>query len=476
MAWTSNGVDSNGDLKNDLRNASLAFQKNHFDLVGQPHSAQKPADPVFQYGGRIDDSNLVAPVLWYPGSYIHTEFFGTSVRAVFSDYKSQEPQKIYCEIDSNIVNTIFVEPGEMLDTVLLADNLEESFHEIVITKALGPGSGSNGLRFLGLIPANDTAVRKALIPDLNIEFFGSSIVAGAGSDCEGDGNCGEINAANSFANILGRMMNARVHNNSLKNLALLDGTGNYMDGKAGLESIYDKKIPVEGNGIYFRVWETEKFIPDLLIFNMGEMDEYEPENKAFEDTVLWKERYKYIIRDLVNDYGEDVKIILCPGNNFAENAAKYSRSVVEELTRDGYSIWYYRFGIDVGGYPGREQHQAMAEELFDFIKSEGILEDENKNPYYDLTISTEEFDSKVDFIQIFPDRGGSGKKLIIINEKEFFQASFSLVNLSGAILNEKIIPVDHGRTSLELNVVESGIYIVKLSGNGVYVSRKIVLN
>lgn len=34
MAWTSNGVDSNGDLNNDLRTATLSFQSKHPDLVG----------------------------------------------------------------------------------------------------------------------------------------------------------------------------------------------------------------------------------------------------------------------------------------------------------------------------------------------------------------------------------------------------------------------------------------------------------
>ncbi len=388
QAWTSNGVDSNGDLDNNLREATITFKNRHFDLIDHPHSASNPSDPYFNYGGRIDFSNVFAPTMYYGGSYVQVKFAGTSLKAIFSDYKSKVPLEIHFVIDSTAVDQTLPQ-GASRDTLEVISGLKDTLHELTIAKAEGPGAGSFGLQFHGLVLDNDTAIFPAEKPNLKIEVFGDSFTGGVGSGCIGTyGDCGNNNAWYSYANILAREMNARIHNNGIGGLAVMDNTGWYQSKTTGLETTYDKLIPTHENGLSYADWDFSAYTPDLVLFAMGVNDEYDPNETAFADTTRWKSAYKSDIRDLVNHYGEDVKIIVAPGNLYAKKAYKYSESLVKEMKSQGYNIWFYRYSFEVNAHPNKAEHEAMAKELKQFILDKEILNYPGKNPIlYELKIN-----------------------------------------------------------------------------------------
>lgn len=400
MAWTSNGVDGNGDLNNNLRDATLTFLSNHFELVGKKHSASNPGDPNFNYIGRIDRRNILQPAMQYAGNYIHTKFGGTSLKVVLSSIRSKKDQDVLFVIDSLDPIEYKLSKSAIHETIDVAMDLTDTIHELYIAKLEGPGTGAFGLEFNGLVIDNDTAIYSTTEPDLKIEVYGDSFTEGVGGDCiENDGDCGNNNAWYGYANVLARKLNARIHNNGIGGLAVLDNTGWYQSKTTGFETTYDKLIPTNENGNKYIDWDFSDYTPDLMIFAFGINDQY---TNGFEDTVKWKITYKALIRELVNHRGEDVKILVSPGNINTTEAYRYSKSVVREMKNLGYSIWYHQYSFELSAHPNRSEHALMAQELYDFIQTEEILGDTNKNPrLHDVLI-----DIQNGHVEIVPDKDG----------------------------------------------------------------------
>lgn len=475
QAWTSNGVDSNGDLNNDLRRATLKFQQNHFNLVQQPHDAGNPADPAFFYAGRIDFSNMLTPVIYYAGSYIHTRFGGTTLKAVFSDHQSKVPLKIHFVIDSAQTITKTLELGAVKDTLTIFENLTDTIHSLYIAKVDGPGAGAFGLKFHGLILDHDTALFTPEQPKLKIEIFGDSFTEGVGSECETNGDCGKNNGWNSYGNRLARKMNAIIYNNGIGGLAVLDNTGWYQSKTTGLETTYDKLIPIIENGLNYKNWNLNNYTPDLLIFAMGVNDEYDPLETAFADTTRWKKAYKYVIQDLVNHYGEDVKIVIAPGNLNAQKAYSYSESVVNELKALGYSIWFYRYSFEVDEHPDKEEHIKMADELYEFITTKKIIEDTNKNPYIDLSTNLYPGQENNNFKNIYHTIIESNQLVTLTTTQHPLHTNVIIYNTLGEFIDKKKVTLNQEKTKIKLPALEPGMYIVSIQSNNLKIAQRIVV-
>lgn len=336
------------------------------------HNAGDPFDSAYNYVGRVDFSNSKGPAMYYAGSYIHTRFKGRSLKAVFSDDKSKIPLRLMFILDDTIIIKKELQLGAESDTLYIIEGLTDSIHDLYISKTDGPGAGAYGLCFNGLILDDNSQIYKPDIPNLRIEIFGDSFTEGVGSECKGDGDCGKNNGWFSYANRMAREVGAVLYNNGIGGLAVMDSTGWYQNKTTGLQTTYNKLIPTNENGLQYKEWDFRSFIPDIVILAMGVNDEYDPYTRAFKDTALWKDTYKKIILNLLEDYGAGTRIIIAPGNLRAEKAYIFSESIVEELKHDGYAAWFFRYSFELDAHPDSYEHIRMAHELADFIMKERI--------------------------------------------------------------------------------------------------------
>ena len=325
--------------------------------------------------GRIDLSDPSAPVFYYAGSYMVACFQGASLQAVFSDegaWNEYGNQVGFIIDDCELVVHQLVK-GVTHQRVEIAAGLPEGEHNLVITKLQGPGNGRGSLTLhdLALDPGKNLLLPSAL-PRFKIEVYGDSITEGEGAACpDGTNDCGSLAGNNgwlSYTNTLARHLDCQVHNLGIGGLAVRDETGWYEDGHTGLETTYDKLNPW---GAGKTQWDFSHYSPDLVIMALGVNDQ---SKGGFTDLPLWKETYKRIVRDIHARHGGGVLPFLfaVPPINVHE-AYQNVAQVATELKAEGLSTLFYCYGFEANGHPNRSQSARMAQELYEFISSQGLV-------------------------------------------------------------------------------------------------------
>ncbi|MCF8363261.1 MAG: hypothetical protein K9G70_11640 [Prolixibacteraceae bacterium] len=325
--------------------------------------ADDPTNPYsacYSIKGRYHTERNDGPVLCYAGSYITVRFEGTSLKAKFRDFDSQNPQKIGFIIDSTDI--IYKTLDQNADSVFnVGQNLKDTLHELTVFRLHDPGNGSGGLQFKGLILDEGKAVYP--LPHeyaMKIEFYGDSFTAGSES-----GDDGQNNGWFSFPNYCGRILNAEIHNNGISGLAVMDSSGWYQDHTTGLQTTFNKSDPSLNDGSY-REWDFSLFKPDIVVFGFGINDNYGKPD-VFENPGKWKSAYKELIMKITDIHGkDDTKIILHPAN-IPNKAYDYGPELVEELNLEGYDVHWFRFSFDIDKHPTKEMSEQMGNELAGFI-------------------------------------------------------------------------------------------------------------
>lgn len=330
--------------------------------VQQPADPANPFHPHYKISGRTDFDREGGPVLYYPGSYIHVYFEGTSLQATFTDIDSFNDQNIGFIINHNepIYYTL---QKNTTQTFEVASGLQDTIHSLYIFKLDNPGNDVFGLQFNGLMLDEG----KSVFPgddhyNLKLEFYGDSFTAGSQS-----GPNGEDNGWYSFANVCARILNADIHNNGIDGLAVMDHTGWYQNQTTGLETTYDKLDPGLYNDEGYSDYDFSQFTPDIMVFGFGINDNY-GENNAFDDPDQWIESYRNIIETIADIHDKNrVQIVLHPAN-IHNQAYEYGPQVVRELRDNGYDAYWFRFSFDIDEHPTTQQAQQMGEELAHFIQ------------------------------------------------------------------------------------------------------------
>jgi lysophospholipase L1-like esterase len=325
--------------------------------------------------GRIDLSDLSAPVFFYAGSYMVVRFQGASLQAIFSDegaWNEYGNQVGFIIDDGKLVVHQLVK-GVTHQLVEIAAGLPDGEHDLIFAKLQGPGNGRGSLTLHDLVldPGKNLLLPPAL-PRLKIEAYGDSVTEGEGAACpDGTHDCGSLAGNNgwmSYTNTLARHLDCQVHNLGIGGLAVRDGTGWYEDGHTGLETTYDRLNPWGEQKTH---WDFRRYRPDLVIMALGVNDQ---SKFGFDNLPLWKETYQRIVRDIhARHGGGDLPFLFAVPPINVHVAYQNVAQVAAELKAEGMNTFFYRYGFEVDGHPNRPQSARMARELYDFITSQGLV-------------------------------------------------------------------------------------------------------
>jgi lysophospholipase L1-like esterase len=119
-------------------------------------------------------------------------------------------------------------------------------------------------------------------------------------------------------------------------------------------------------------WDFANFTPSLIILAMG-VNDYS--TGALEDLPTWKEAYLKIARAICDKHGANIPVLFTVAaiETNADGAYPCVQQVADQLRADGLRTEVCRFSFRVSGHPNRAEHQAMAEELYQFIVERGML-------------------------------------------------------------------------------------------------------
>lgn len=338
-----------------------------------PGNPSDPSDSYFQYTGRIDLRDPSAPAFSYAGSYITTRFQGRSLAGIFDDlgdWWSEKGNKVGVAIDGGEMAEFLLEKGRPGQRVEVARGLEDGVHNLVIAKLVGPGQGGSTLVFRGLsLEEGKRLEQPAQRPTRRIEVYGDSVTEGESAGCpEGTHDCGESSGWLSYANRLARMLGAEIHNLGIGGLAVRNETGYYNNAHTGLEMTWDKLKPYND----MPEWDFANFTPTLVIMAMGVNDF---STGALDNLPAWKETYCNIVRAISQKHGADVPVLFTVAaiETNADKAYPCIQQVADQLRAEGLWTDVCHFSFRVSGHPNQVEHQAMAEELYQFIIERGMV-------------------------------------------------------------------------------------------------------
>jgi lysophospholipase L1-like esterase len=224
-----------------------------------------PADPEFQYTGRIDFSDPAEPVLFWPGSTIRARFEGTSLQIVMDDSTGDNYYNVM--IDGHTDDPVILDCLPGIHSYSIADNLENTIHELWIFRRTEGFSGPT--RFLGLVlDEGGTLSKPPARPGRKIEFYGNSITCGMGNevpDNEEDEQNDKRNNFLAYGAITARNLNA-------------DYTCIAKSGIGIMISWFDMVMPQYYNRL--NPWDPESrwdftlWTPDVVVINLFQNDSW----------------------------------------------------------------------------------------------------------------------------------------------------------------------------------------------------------
>ena len=338
---------------------------------------------AFVYTGRIDFEDKKEPLIIYAGSMVETRFTGTSVGIYIKNQSMFTYTAIGVLVD-NVQYRLELTDSDEEQFLKIPVQLDEGEHTLVVFKRQ---AAAHYFKFCG-IETDEGAVVTA--PEKNyalkIEVFGDSVSAGEVVEAFNYEGCADPvehkssgvcdNSWFSYPLILGRRLNAQIHDNAQGGIALLDKTGFFCgperENLLGVESTYDKLsyVPYSRKGM--TMWDFSRFTPDLIIFAIGQNDPNpcEEETRSKEYVERWKGKYKEIILDLKKRYGAQVRVVMILTVLMHDPRwDTYLDEIEAELGDE--TVRHYRFrrcGAATPGHPRLTEQVEMAEELNKYIR------------------------------------------------------------------------------------------------------------
>ncbi len=333
-----------------------------------------PNDPALEYTGRIDFENIARPMFIWAGSNVKTRFTGSSISVTLRNIPFNCDTHFGVLVDG-VFKKIFFKETDEDELYTLAENLPVGEHTFELIKTMA------GQEYFELCALETDG--ELLNPDseykLNIEVYGDSVSAGevvealyyeGQTDPEGHANKFD-NAYFAYPQILGRMLNARVHDIAQGGIALFDGTGWFCaENLTGMESVYDK---LAYTPYYTRkTWDFSRFTPDFVIFAIGQNDNHPDPDciKRPDYRRKWKDKYIEILQDLMGKY-PDARFILTL--TVLNHEAVWDEVLDEVCTEvNSERVLRFKFSRNAAatcGHPRATEQAEMAAELAEFIRS-----------------------------------------------------------------------------------------------------------
>lgn len=217
-----------------------------------------------------------------------------------------------------------------------------------------------------------------------IEVYGDSVSAGEVAEAidyvgqkDPEHNGGYSNSWYSYAWMTARKLNAQIHDIAQGGIALLDGTGWFLDDHLiGMETAWNK---INYNPFYGKMtkWDFNQYQPQVVIVAIAQNDnhpvDFMREDHENTQSRKWKETYLLLLKNLRNKY-PDAYIICC--TTLLEHTPAWDKAISEVITEtQDHRISQYLFRRNGCGTPGHlrvPEAYEMAEELTAYIQTLNI--------------------------------------------------------------------------------------------------------
>lgn len=325
------------------------------------------------FGGRVDiSSNSVT--LFYPGSYISTEFTGSTICADLSATKDvyywiqiddQEPYKLNVRTKAQ-----WVSGSSSRSIFWLAKNLEPGKHKATITLV------SEGIyklpKFYGFVIDKDAKLSKPENKTLKFEFIGNSITCGYGTEVTDRSPFQDStsNFCHSFAYHTAEAFNADYMVVARSGIGIYRNYGNQTDIPTMLESYEKQWIGSSDN------WDFSKYTADIVFINLGTNDTWEM--SSFDETA-YETAYRNLLDKVLSHY-PNAKLVLLTGCMLQGEALSTIPAILDKIQADYNTEIHpcYRFdfksvsGTGADWHPCAAQQEKMGKDLVEFLQQEVI--------------------------------------------------------------------------------------------------------
>lgn len=332
------------------------------------------------YSGRIGWTEQKEPLFVFPASLVMFHFYGTGFGICLTNWSQYWDSYLGVIIDG-VQKKIKISHREGSQYIEIADKLDDKEHEVVIFKRM-----DNCHQFVihHLLLSNSSRISPAPIySGRKIEVYGDSVSAGEVAEAveytgkEDPKHQGEFsNSYYSYAWILARKLNARLHDIAQGGIALMDKTGWFLEPNAmGMESIWDKVSynPFLGNITF---WDFSKYQPQVVIIAIGQNDshpiDYMARDIDSKRAKEWKCHYRDFVKKIRSVYKKALIVLQTTLLYHHENWDRAIHEVCEELQDK--RVVHYIYKRNGKGTPGHlriAEAEEMAEELAAFLESFG---------------------------------------------------------------------------------------------------------
>lgn len=295
--------------------------------TGSTHALTvSPDDPNLRYNGRWNFDNPQAPWVGWQGSSIEVKFIGTSIDV---DLDVGSTNDFYRVIVDGVPNDGILNLPAGRNTYTLASGLAAGVpHTVSLYKETyytiwGTGKGRT-TQFYGFEIPGGSLQSLPPRPALRIEFFGDSNMDGTSLYSEKDqqGNdplSPESGTYYAFPAMASRMLGAEYHIAAVGGAIIAGATDNAVASFIYSQNYYDQNYSYRSG-----------FNPHVVVINAGANDIYSVKGKDPKQKI--KDRYKQVIGDIRNVYGNQVHIVLHNAYGFDVNEPSgYTQEVVDEV-------------------------------------------------------------------------------------------------------------------------------------------------
>lgn len=342
----------------------------------------KPESKYLQYCGRIDFEDRNAPEFVYPCSSIRLKVSGCILRMTISNKRAYWGSYLGVIIDGEQKKIELPETEEKI-TLTLAENMENVMHDVLVFKRQ---DSCHIFKFFGFEAEEGAKLELPdALPSRRIEVYGDSVSAGEVSEAvdyagkEDPEHNGEYsNSYYSYAWMTARRLNAQIHDVAQGGMALLHGTGWFMEPDyIGLEETYDK-IQYHPGLSAPKQWDFSCYRPHVVIVAIGQNDnhpfDYMAEDYDSEEGKKWRSHYMAFVEKLRAIYPKAYIILSTTVLNHHPSWDQAIEEVCQELRKTDLRVSHFLYSQNGCRTPGHiriAEAELMSEELAAYIDSLG---------------------------------------------------------------------------------------------------------
>ena len=326
-----------------------------------------PDNPAINYTGRIDQSDITSPRLFWPGTAIRATFSGTSLQLALDDRLGESYYNVI--IDNDDADPVIIDCQAGLYIYPVRSDMQDTIHSVLVFRRTEASTGVTVFKGF-LIDANRNLGNVSGITERKIEFYGNSITCGMGNEAHpdsGDAKMAEENNYLTYAAMTARNLNAEYVCIAKSGIGIM-------------VSWFDLIMP----NYYYRLdpadpeskWDFSLYTPDVVVINLLQNDSWLYDKRldpvpnrqkiiaSYMDFIA-RVRIKYPETQIVCTLG--TMDAIAPGKPWPD----YVRQAVTEFNKRYGDQKVSDFIFSYQGFnkhPRVAHHRIMAQELTEYLK------------------------------------------------------------------------------------------------------------